>query len=261
MRVVFTKDRVVVVPDSDDEREGIVRLQTERSGHVFRAFPSGGAFVFNPLGSYEEIFREPINVTSRNPDPAVRLISNFAATPFELDGDRYASVEGFWQSLRVAGDADRRRIAALTGGEAKRASFDVETPAVIQYQERAIVWASPRSLGLDAPRVPGQVRPERRRTGGAAGHPATAARASDAAGQSKHSGRDHGQHLERASRRVRSHVEGLIGRVTPSVRRTAATASCGARQNDPAPGTIARARRRRRSRRCAPRTRRRPAHR
>jgi predicted NAD-dependent protein-ADP-ribosyltransferase YbiA (DUF1768 family) len=27
------------------------------------------------------------------------LLSNFAATPFELDGKRYASLEGFWQSL------------------------------------------------------------------------------------------------------------------------------------------------------------------
>ena len=27
------------------------------------------------------------------------ILSNFAATPFELDGERYASVEGFWQSM------------------------------------------------------------------------------------------------------------------------------------------------------------------
>src|SRR5205814_2983280 len=27
------------------------------------------------------------------------ILSNFAATPFELDGKRYASVEGFWQMM------------------------------------------------------------------------------------------------------------------------------------------------------------------
>ena len=44
----------------------------------------------------------PINVTSKNPEPAIRLIRNFAATPFELNGASYAAVEGFWQSFRTA---------------------------------------------------------------------------------------------------------------------------------------------------------------
>jgi predicted NAD-dependent protein-ADP-ribosyltransferase YbiA (DUF1768 family) len=85
----------------------------------------------------------PINVTSRHPDPAIRLISNFAATPFELNGERYASVEGFWQSLRATNGSDRVRIAGLTGNEARRAGHALETPATITYQNRVLQWGSP----------------------------------------------------------------------------------------------------------------------
>jgi predicted NAD-dependent protein-ADP-ribosyltransferase YbiA (DUF1768 family) len=63
------------------------------------------------------------------------ILSNFAATPFELDGKRYASVEGFWQMMlypenryderstaeRVGWYRTRDQVAQLTGFEAKAA--------------------------------------------------------------------------------------------------------------------------------------------
>jgi predicted NAD-dependent protein-ADP-ribosyltransferase YbiA (DUF1768 family) len=67
------------------------------------------------------VAREPINVVSHSPDPLVRLIANFAPTPFVLDGKTYACVEAFWQSLRFD-DADRDAIARLDGASAKRIS-------------------------------------------------------------------------------------------------------------------------------------------
>ena len=46
------------------------------------------------------------------------LLSNFAATPFELDGKRYASVEGFWQMLLYPeGPTDSPRHARQAGAE------------------------------------------------------------------------------------------------------------------------------------------------
>ena len=51
----------------------------------------------------------------------IRLIANFASTPFELDGTTYACVEAFWQSLRFP-VAERPRIAALDGPRAKQES-------------------------------------------------------------------------------------------------------------------------------------------
>lgn len=63
------------------------------------------------------------------------ILSNFAATPFELDGKRYASVEGFWQMMlypegrdderakgnRVTWKYTREQVAQLTAFEAKLA--------------------------------------------------------------------------------------------------------------------------------------------
>lgn len=63
------------------------------------------------------------------------ILSNFAATPFELDGKRYASVEGFWQMMlypegsdderakdkRVTWKYTRQQVAQMTAFEAKSA--------------------------------------------------------------------------------------------------------------------------------------------
>lgn len=63
------------------------------------------------------------------------ILSNFAATPFELDGKRYASVEGFWQMMlypegmsdervrdkRVIWKYTRDQVAQMTAFEAKQA--------------------------------------------------------------------------------------------------------------------------------------------
>jgi hypothetical protein len=62
-------------------------------------------------------------------------LSNFAATPFEIDGKRYASVEGFWQMMlypegpsderakdkRVTWKFTREQVAQMIAFEAKSA--------------------------------------------------------------------------------------------------------------------------------------------
>ena len=64
------------------------------------------------------------------------IFSNFAATPFTLDGKKYASVEGFWQMMKYPDPEDktdpryrkdlfwkytREEVSQLTGFEAKEA--------------------------------------------------------------------------------------------------------------------------------------------
>lgn len=63
------------------------------------------------------------------------LLSNFAATPFEYDGQHYASVEGFWQMMKYPeGPKDERakvkwphtreEVAAMTAFDAKAAGSE-----------------------------------------------------------------------------------------------------------------------------------------
>jgi len=70
------------------------------------------------------------------------ILSNFAATPFELDGNRYASVEGFWQMMLYPemGQVDdfrarqsavqyklsREEVGQMTGFDAKAAGAIAE---------------------------------------------------------------------------------------------------------------------------------------
>ncbi|MFN0280100.1 MAG: NADAR family protein [Pyrinomonadaceae bacterium] len=68
------------------------------------------------------------------------ILSNFAATPFELDGKQYASVEGFWQMMLYpevpnderakAKDGEwkfmREEVAQMTGFDAKSAGILAE---------------------------------------------------------------------------------------------------------------------------------------
>jgi predicted NAD-dependent protein-ADP-ribosyltransferase YbiA (DUF1768 family) len=62
----------------------------------------------------------PFNVWSRSEEEIGQLMSNFAHTPFELDGVAYGSIEGFYVSLLFLEPARREKIAPLYGFIAKR---------------------------------------------------------------------------------------------------------------------------------------------
>lgn len=122
MKVVLKDALVVVIAETDDEAAGLARWKAAHGDHVLLAradaLPGAVALELHDLGRRAEACREPINVVSSSPDPAVRLISNLATTPFELDGRRYRSVESFWQGLKFPSDAERARIADSDGPRA-----------------------------------------------------------------------------------------------------------------------------------------------
>lgn len=62
----------------------------------------------------------PLNAWSRSTEQIGQEISNFARTPFTLDGKRYESVEGFYVSLLYKDPARRAEIAQMWGLEAKK---------------------------------------------------------------------------------------------------------------------------------------------
>jgi len=59
-------------------------------------------------------------VYSRADEEIGRLMSNFAHTPFVLDGVAYGSVESFYVSLLFLDPAKRHKLAPLYGGVVKR---------------------------------------------------------------------------------------------------------------------------------------------
>lgn len=99
MIVRFQSNLLVVTAESEDERESLVCWSEDLDGCVFiLKRQDEQTFRLISAGPELEARREPINVTSRSLAP-LDLISNFAHTPFALDGRRYASVEAFWQGL------------------------------------------------------------------------------------------------------------------------------------------------------------------
>ncbi len=139
MKVVLKNQLIVLIPETGAEQIDLALWKEEHTDHVLAAHAnSGEGLALDDLGRREDACREPFPVISNSQDPAARLISNFAATPFTLDGRDYASVESFWQGLKFAKDSDRRRIAALVGSAAKDAGDEQGYGATVTYQDRII---------------------------------------------------------------------------------------------------------------------------
>jgi predicted NAD-dependent protein-ADP-ribosyltransferase YbiA (DUF1768 family) len=116
------KGGLVLRPDGDGDAS-LASWGAQHAGQVFRLRATNdGTVRLHAIGPEDEACRVPINITSRSPGE-LKLISNFAAAHFTLDGLDYASVEGFWQGLKFPDDADRRRLAALVGSKAKDAGY------------------------------------------------------------------------------------------------------------------------------------------
>jgi predicted NAD-dependent protein-ADP-ribosyltransferase YbiA (DUF1768 family) len=102
-------------------------------GQVFRLQAiKGGSALLQALGPEAEACRIPINITSQSPEP-LRLISNFAHTPFCFDDKGYESIEGFWQGLKFPDEAERRRLALLHGSEARDAGYHAPEADTLMY--------------------------------------------------------------------------------------------------------------------------------
>jgi predicted NAD-dependent protein-ADP-ribosyltransferase YbiA (DUF1768 family) len=95
------------------------------------------------------------------------LLSNFAATPFEFRGKRYASLEGFWQMMKYPEGGDdsrakfpgiqwvytREQVAQLTGFEAKKAG----TLAGKNMEKMGIDWVTFEGKKMEyKPKAPGE---------------------------------------------------------------------------------------------------------
>lgn len=140
--IVRLRDGLLVVTGETGDTAELSDWFGLHEGQVFSLrHIEGGSIVFRSLGPEETACRVPLNIESRAPAP-LDLISNVAATPFHLDRMNYGSVEGFWQGLKFPGESDRRRIAALDGGEAKRAGEDAPASPTFVYQGEEMIFGT-----------------------------------------------------------------------------------------------------------------------
>jgi predicted NAD-dependent protein-ADP-ribosyltransferase YbiA (DUF1768 family) len=138
--IVRLKENLIVITAETPEEQAIIAVWAKAAeGNVFVLHPQDQrTFRLTGLGPRLDACREPINVTSRSSDAMIRLISNLAHTPFELDGNAYASVEAFWQGLKFPDAERRRQLSRLHGLEARSAGFDAEASDTLSYREHTI---------------------------------------------------------------------------------------------------------------------------
>jgi predicted NAD-dependent protein-ADP-ribosyltransferase YbiA (DUF1768 family) len=88
----------------------------------------------------EEI--KPFNAFSLSSEPAERLASNFADTPFTFNGRRYKTWESFYQSLKFEDAKTRSEVAKMPGKQAK--SFGSKSHATeTTFNDKTITLGSP----------------------------------------------------------------------------------------------------------------------
>lgn len=139
MRVLLKDHLIVLIPQSGDEARDLEAWKSSHDTHVFWVQSlNESALELRDLGPRVEACREPINAVSTSTDPVARLISNFAATPFELDSRLYRSVESFWQGLKFASDDDRRRLADMDGPAARAEGERKGYGATVRYRNEEI---------------------------------------------------------------------------------------------------------------------------
>jgi predicted NAD-dependent protein-ADP-ribosyltransferase YbiA (DUF1768 family) len=93
-----------------------------------------------------DLSAQPLNVWSRSEEEAGRLMSNFAHTPFTLDGVEYASVEAFYVCLLIAPER-RDRVRKMYGVRAKHEAPKVR-PAAFEYGGETIELGSAEHIRL-----------------------------------------------------------------------------------------------------------------
>lgn len=99
MIVRLKPNLLLITAPSQEHQETLIPWAKDVDGHAFILQVQDTQTIrLISRGPESDACREPINVTSRSPIREIQLISNFAHTPFELDGVLYGSVEAFWQT-------------------------------------------------------------------------------------------------------------------------------------------------------------------
>lgn len=88
------------------------------------------------------------NVNSRSRNPNAKLLSALANRPFEIDGQMFSSIEGFYQGIRFPPD-DRRRLRAFASSYGYAQQFRREgSKEFVWWQDKQIPYGSAEHKAL-----------------------------------------------------------------------------------------------------------------
>lgn len=138
MKIIFKEKLLILVPEGEADEQNLASWKEGREEHVFSVSLKGSGMLFGDLGAREHACNEPFPIRSKSPDPAAQLISNFALTPFELDGETYRSVESFWQGLKFEDRLERRQVAEMEGAAARGVGEKKGYGQTVRYQGEEI---------------------------------------------------------------------------------------------------------------------------
>lgn len=138
MKIVFRTSGLFLIPENKLEKGRIATFMQEYSNDVFvMELQKGNALAFRNLGDYEDVCNVPVNIIYSSTDEDIRLLSNLAFSPFELNGIWYSSVEAFWQGLKYSDNQKRKEIAKLYGKEAMNTGNYGDNTEFFKYQDKA----------------------------------------------------------------------------------------------------------------------------
>lgn len=147
MKLSFRNDVVGLSAETPEEQAICAQLGAA-DGHIFQLHAATArGLAFSLIGPEDDARRAPLNIV-RSIEPRFAPISNLARTPFMLDGQTYASVEGFWQGLKSDDPEQRRLLATLAGAEAKGRGDPLGRPPMFDYGGATIATGSPEHWAL-----------------------------------------------------------------------------------------------------------------
>lgn len=127
------------------EKPGGDRITRRADGTSIQETTEGERIERKPKPPHRE---RPLNVASMSSEQIGKLMSNFAPTPFVLDGHRYSSVEAFYVSLKFSDDPKMQAaIRRMDGKEAKRAGSRSKATRAT-HQGREFLLGSPEHHAL-----------------------------------------------------------------------------------------------------------------
>ncbi len=142
------QNNVVGLSAETPEEQHICALLSATDGHLFRLHAATArGMAFSEIGPEDDVRRTPLNIV-RSVEPRFASISNLAHTPFVLDGELYASIEGFWLGLKSDDPESRKSFARLSGAEAKARGSRAPQPPAFGYGGATVVAGSPEHWAL-----------------------------------------------------------------------------------------------------------------